>query len=417
MAESDASARRTAETVDQRSPYERDRDRILYTSAFRRLAETTQVTTAADGPRFHNRLTHTLEVAQITLRLAQYLVETYGREIGDQLDPVAAEAAALAHDLGHPPFGHRGEKALDRALVARMGPGGIGPADGYEGNAQSFRIVTKLASRVGDQRGLNLTRRTLNGLLKYPWTWEPGSRKYGCFLQEAELLAWVREGRPGREQSLEAQVMDHCDDIAYSVHDLYDFVVAGLIPLKELTTESDVFAEFARESAAKLEMDESEFDAAAQDVLVALPREADLNSFEARGRLRNYASKLIGSYVRQSFELDRERGSLRLAPRIRSQIRVLKQVTVYFVLESRALATQQMGQDRVIDNVVGVLWEDMQDGGRLAPTWASQLLDEGEPLHRVVADVVSGMTERQAIRFHRLVMGLEAGSILERPLA
>jgi predicted deoxyguanosinetriphosphate triphosphohydrolase len=148
---------------DNRSAFQRDRDRILFTSAFRRLAGVTQVFSAEEGHIFHNRLTHSLEVAQVGRRLCERLTTDY-RETADRLEinPDVVEAACLAHDLGHPPFGHIAERLLDELVTHEL-------ADGFDGNAQSFRIVTKLAFRSTDVTGLNLTRATLNALLKYPW--------------------------------------------------------------------------------------------------------------------------------------------------------------------------------------------------------------------------------------------------------
>lgn len=144
-----------------RTETQRDRDRILYSSAFGRLAGITQVASSSPGASFHNRLTHSFKVAQVARRLAERLREEEREvELVDNLDPDAAEAAALGHDTGHPPFGHIAEEVLARAMA---------DAGGYEGNAQSFRIVCRLAMRDPSQPGLNLTPTTLNGMLKYPW--------------------------------------------------------------------------------------------------------------------------------------------------------------------------------------------------------------------------------------------------------
>jgi len=169
---------------DQRTPGQRDRDRVLYTSALRRLAGITQVVSPTEGVLFHNRLTHTLEVAQIGRRLAEHFAKDSDlvAAVGG-LDPERVEAAALAHDLGHPPFGHTAEVELDRLVTDS------GVLDGYEGNAQAFRIVTRLAVRNERFPGLNLTRATLNAILKYPWTRQAGgakNRKWGVYRNEQE---------------------------------------------------------------------------------------------------------------------------------------------------------------------------------------------------------------------------------------
>ena len=238
---------RTSSSPDPRDPYQRDRDRVLYSPEFRRLTGVTQVASASEGDIFHNRLTHSLKVAQVGRRLAERLstefhdeVETWGG-----LDADVVEAAALAHDLGHPPFGHDGEEVLCE-LVDESG------LDGFEGNAQSFRIVTRLAAHADNDRdnqgglwgnvGLNLTRATLNALLKYPWRRAPfgkGHRKWGAYRVDKHRFDWTRVGWGDGVVSLEAQLMDWADDVTYAVHDLEDFYRAGLIPIHRLVNPAE----------------------------------------------------------------------------------------------------------------------------------------------------------------------------------
>ena len=230
-----ATARWVAEPPKRagRSDFERDRARVLHSAALRRLAAKTQVVraTSADFPR--TRLTHSLECAQI------------GRELGQEIgcDPDLVDAACLAHDIGHSPFGHNGEAALNE-LAAAIG--------GFEGNAQTLRLLTRLEPKVAGA-GLNLTRATLDATLKYPWfRADPGGpppqtpqkgqapgTKFGAYAEDAEVFAWIRAGAPERRPCLEAQVMDWADDIAYSVHDMEDGFHAGLITFKNLQSSTE----------------------------------------------------------------------------------------------------------------------------------------------------------------------------------
>lgn len=232
---------------DKRSRYEKDLDRLRYSYYFKRLAEITQVSSYSGGesgsnidrPLLHNRMTHSIKVGQVGRRIAQRLeVDTrsaQGLVKARGVFPDVAEFAGLAHDIGHPPFGHVGEQVLDEFARAN------GVVDGFEGNAQTFRILTHLTKHLPSGandlvRGLNVTARSLAACVKYPWPRgkaEKEWRKFGFYTEDQPLyddfVSKVMPDPPGR--TIEAQIMDWADDITYAVHDLEDFALSGDVPL------------------------------------------------------------------------------------------------------------------------------------------------------------------------------------------
>ncbi|MFN8665498.1 MAG: dNTP triphosphohydrolase [Thermomicrobiales bacterium] len=413
---------------DERSPFEKDRDRILYSSNFQRLARVTQVVSPDDRFLTHNRLTHSLEVSQIGQGLANTLLSRPGQrdliaEAGG-IDPMVVGVAALAHDLGHPPFGHVAERELDGLLVA------AGLEDGYEGNAQSFRIVTKLGVRYPDIPGLNLTRAVLNALLKYPWLrGENPARptKWGAYRSETEDFLWARELSAGkaRRRCLEADLMDWADDVAYAVHDMSDFYRAGLIPLDRLANdegERDRFmaAEVQRLGIAPRGQDEHRqiLDGMAQ----WFPSDGPFaGSRLDRASLSSFTSSLIGRYINAVVITRAEDGVpvVSIDPVKQREVQLLNGLTWYYVINSPALMSQRFGQRSLIRTLFGTLREAAASPSdvHIFPPFYREMLEAAESEEerlRVVTDYIASMSEGEVIEIHQRLNGQSLGSGLER---
>ncbi|MGI9008715.1 MAG: deoxyguanosinetriphosphate triphosphohydrolase [Streptosporangiaceae bacterium] len=383
----------------ERSAFQRDRARVLHSSALRRLAAKTQVVEVgqADFPR--TRLTHSLECAQI------------GRELGAALgcDPDLVDAACLAHDLGHPPFGHNGEAAL--AEVAR-------PCGGFEGNAQSLRLLTRLEAKIAGA-GLNLTRATLDATLKYPWlasevsSQDPASGKYGCYDEDAAVFGWIRDGAPPGRVSLEAQVMDWADDVAYSVHDLEDGLHSRLISLAALRDPGQ------RRAVAELTLAEYCPPASVTpdelgEVFGGL-LELDLwpGHFDGEPRtaaaVKNLTSELIGRFCDAALVASRPDGAPPLARyaagltvprRQRLECALLKGVTAYYVMGRAGAAAVQAREREVLTELAAALLAGAPEA--LDPMFKPGFESAGQDAARlrVIVDQVAALTDTSAAAWY-----------------
>lgn len=394
---------------DGRTPYARDRARVLHSAALRRLAGKTQVVGPGEGAEVsgvpRTRLTHSLEVAQISRGIAV--------DLG--ADPDLCDTAGLAHDIGHPPFGHNGEAALDEA--ART-------CGGFEGNAQTLRILTRLETKVlgedGEPYGLNLTRASLDAVLKYPWRRRDGQRKFGVYADDVEAFRWVRAGAPGERTCLEAQIMDWADDVAYSVHDIEDGVLAGRISLSVLADaqERRALAELAAEHFCALSADAVE-DAALG--LVDLPAVAELvrvpydGSPVAQAALKRMTSELVGRFVAAAVTgtraeygegpLSRYGAELSVPDRVAAEVALLKALALRYVMSDRWRLAVQEGQRQLLAELVEVLplrAPEVLDAG-LRPAWEAAS-DDAARL-RVVIDQIASLTDAQARAWHSWHLG------------
>ncbi|WP_349897897.1 deoxyguanosinetriphosphate triphosphohydrolase [Parafrigoribacterium soli] len=396
------------EHSNRRSDFARDRARLLHSSALRRLAAKTQVLSPTAGFDFaRNRLTHSLEVAQV------------GRELATRLglDPDVVDTACLAHDLGHPPFGHNGERALSAWA------GDIG---GFEGNAQTLRLLTRIEPKVfgadGRPYGLNLTRASLDASCKYPWPAsesvdDPSGRaKFGFYDDDIDAFRWLRDGAPDRTLCVEAQVMDLSDDIAYSVHDFEDAIATGYIDVAALGARVD-----HEELVASMfewiggELDKSELIAAFDrlDSLAVWIDDWD-GSRQAQGRLKNLTSQLIGRFSGAAVQATHAAfasgpfirfGAAIVVPReIRAEIAVLKGIVAAFVMSRNTRQPIYAKQRDTLTELADVLLErgpDALDPG-FAADWRDAATDAGRK--RAVVDQVASLTDQSATTWHeRLV--------------
>ena len=415
---------------DYRTAYGRDLDRILYSSAFRRLNGITQVVSADETLLFHNRLTHSLKVAQIAKRLSERLCKDFADQLkdGPGLDAQAAEAAALAHDLGHPPFGHIAEEVL----LDLCDEAGI---NGYEGNAQTFRIVTRLSWRTASP-GMNLTRRTLRAILKYPWLRtgdNAGKKKWGAYESEAADFAFATEDQAEPRKSLEAQIMDWADDITYAVHDLEDFHRAGLTPIARMHTDEFERQRFIGKATRSLDK-YPEFDAetgarAFSEILQAIPFERPYEGTnDDRRRVHETASVLISRFI-DNTRLAFGSADLSISPDIWHEVNMLKQLTWHYVINSPDLATIQEGQKHIIQELFRYLvaWASREKNTARLPTRfretlkAIRLDDEAKAalghedekiFARAAADYVASLTEAQAVELYGRLFGFTRSSVL-----
>ena len=379
-----------------RTEFARDRARIIHSFALRRLAAKTQVAVpwATDFPR--TRLSHSLECAQV------------GRELGAALgaDPDLMEGACLAHDIGHPPFGHNGEEALNQ-IASSCG--------GFEGNAQSIRLLIRLEAKTvlpdGKSIGLNLTRASLDAATKYPWSRAVNARKFGVYEDDLEIFNWYRSGVESGKTSMEAQIMDWSDDVAYSVHDLEDSLVSGRIKLDQLSSDLPKLFKVAQEMyLADITEGEMQSALAALQKLSCWPRYYD-GTHRSLARLKDLASQLIGRFAQAAEvatqekygdgDLTRYNANLVVPRAQRVEVALLKSMAGHYVINASDSQIRYGEQQRLLTELVEAILES-------APTtlesfflqdWQNAQTDQARL--RVVIDQVASLTDPGAVALHK----------------
>ena len=454
--------------VDSRSPFQHDVDRILYSSEFRALAGKTQVVASDQLGNYHNRLTHSLKVAQLGKRMTVLLTEharTDGvSEVGP--DPDLVEAACLIHDIGHPPFGHIGEVQVARGLDKLWGESrkpSTPHTDGFQANAQNLRIATYLSVRLDvDPRGLHLTRALLDAAIKYPWhrgrDGEYSGKHWGCYSTEDAALKWVLESSniplpPATKEQrgprpVEEQIMDWADEVTYACHDVEDFYRAGFIPLDSILSGlppsltdrrkgTSTEGTYETERFLKYLEQEGGNSYSRQATLKALERAAnrigDVFPYEptqaGRGSAASMTSTLLAYFlgkrgenddpderkvrlelVGDSTSLTRYGANLVVAQDVRETCDVLNAMIKCYVIDRPGLATQQQGQKRILRDLLR--WY-ADDPIRLLPQGRQEeYAVHGDPL-RAAADAVSSHTEAEAVRIHRRMSGIDYGQVAD----
>ena len=412
---------------DPRSPVEVDRDRIVHSHAFRRLQRKTQIVGVHSIDFFRTRLTHTIETAQLGRAISKRLHDGSWEQVVEVEAhlPDLVEAACLVHDLGHPPFGHTGEEALDDLLRTRWGMR-------FEGNAQSFRIVTllepkkyqRLESPIGRPLGLDLTRATLRAMTKYPWTERRALAddvdKFGVYDNEDDLayFAWIWDGSPdAATRTVAGNIMEAADDIAYAVHDIEDGTWARLIPIDQIVQLEPWAVERIAALAERrypgmfsnpaVEVEEelrTLFGPLAKSSWARGPFD---RSRRSEGGLKSFCSALTDDMLRRVTEggtlcwVDNEPLQRRIA--------VLKSIIWVWLIEPPELVTRRYGQRRII----GQLVDGFLDEPGMLPyqdEWRRIADTDDQQRVRFVVDHVASMTDTYAALVHREMFGTSAGS-------
>ncbi|MFD2093407.1 deoxyguanosinetriphosphate triphosphohydrolase family protein [Blastococcus deserti] len=411
LTDAERKARLEAATPNDPIPaFSRDRQRILASDVFRRLGGVTQVTTdLGESQLLYNRLTHSLRVGQIGRMITEGLVRNWPHENLAPPNADVVEAAGLAHDLGHPPFGHIGEQALDQLALEEN-------LDGYEGNAQTFRIVTKLATNTQGSHGLNLTRATLNAVLKYPWFRRAdglAARKWSSYQSESAYFEFARLGYEDDLPSVEAQIMDWADDIAYSSHDFFDFYRAGMLDASALSGGNRrALLELLEAASKKLDKvpEEGWLESFLETFFYGFPGRYEGRPTE-RQALHQLLSRLTSTFM-EAVAVSGD-GQLDVSAEVASAVALLKAVTITQVIQRPQLTLNQEGQRRTLIELYAALqeWSSKHTVSNYPPL-LQEMFEASESEQRAYSAKL--VKARALIDYIAMLTDREAAHLLER---
>ena len=422
---------------EDREEYEKDYARLIQSPAFRRLQGKSQVFGAGSGDYYRTRLTHSIEVSQIAREVSRKLGKIYpflNQDIhpGLKIVPEVVEIASLAHDLGHPPFGHKGEEVLNELLQGKYG-------SHYEGNAQNFRILMFLEKRAGSDKGLDLTAAALLAINKYPYLIGENGKHKGVYKAEWEGISYLRDlwKIPEGCRTLEAQLMDLCDDIAYSTHDIEDGIRAGKIQLTEdflldARLIDNVVQEIVNDPAsmsafhwANIDIRQmvsnvlDEYYLQWKRIYEKYGREVSRSRREMKAQWVNYFASLVGiiddphtiGWKKVTFV----KGGVEDVYTLRTMEILKKLAWVTMIKDFRVQRLQKRSE-----NMLHKLWDSLEDeaAGRLIlpPDWIESydLLKHEWPWEKLITDYIAGMTDHYAEKVYTELFASRSGSIYER---
>ncbi|PJA76505.1 deoxyguanosinetriphosphate triphosphohydrolase [bacterium CG_4_9_14_3_um_filter_65_15] len=401
---------------DYRTPFERGRDRLIHNAAFRRLQAKTQVFLSGEYDFYRTRLTHSIEVAQIAGSIARYLNRSSAQLTADfHIDLALVEATALAHDIGHPPFGHAGESTLHRLML---------PYGGFEGNAQTLRLITEIIFTSGrSRRGMNPTRAFMDGVLKYKTLlgeWDVPPRHHFLYDEQRPFLDFVLGGRDfpaaltaGKMRngfrSLECEIMDWADDTAYSLNDLVDSANAGFVNIGSIRRWAD---------DQDLDTDEERW---LDDLMAAI----------TAGSLERAMNRKIGAFVEACTLIERDnflaeatnryRFGMAIDPAVRREQNLYARLAVGVVFRSPQVCQLEHKGGWMLQRLFGALKANYLDQGAarhplLSTDFEAEMARCGGDERvgaRVICDYLAGMTDGFASRIYKRMFDPDFGSIVD----